>query len=110
MFEIKGNDLFLTRGDSARIEISIINACTGSEYTPVSSDIFRFTVKKNVYSKALIFQKRQVGYPAFAILPSDTKELDFATYVYDVELTTESGDVYTIVPYANLHILKEVTT
>ncbi len=110
MFEVKGNDLYLTRGDTARLTVNITNVCDDGEYTPAADDVFRFTVKKNVYTKEPVFQKVTTGNAVFKISPSDTKNLDFATYVYDIELTTVSGDVYTIVPYSNIHILKEVTT
>ena len=110
MFEVKGNDLYLTRGDTARLSVNIMNVCDDGEYTPAADDVFRFTVKKNVYTDEMIFQKISKGNAVFKILPSDTKELDFATYVYDIELTTADGDVYTVVPYSMLYILKEVTT
>lgn len=109
MFEVKGNDLYLTRGDTARLAVNITNVCDDGEYIPAADDTFRFTCKKNVYTDEMIFQKIATGNAVFKILPSDTKELDFATYVYDIELTTVDGDVYTVIPYSMLHILKEVT-
>lgn len=109
MFEIKGNDMYLTRGDTARFSVNIFNECDDGEYTPSSDDKFTFTVKKDAYSEEILIQKVSTGNPVFKILPEDTKNLDFATYVYDIELATPSGDIYTPVPYSNFNVLKEVT-
>ena len=39
--------------------------------------------------------------------PSDTKSLSFGTYVYDIELTTATGSVSTVI-LGNLELTKEV--
>lgn len=109
MLNVIGNDIFLTRGDTARFTVTLINVCDDKVYTPSSDDLFRFTVKKDAHDKQIIFQKVSQGNPAFHIVPEDTKELDFRKYVYDIELTTSSGDVYTVVDYSEFNVTKEVT-
>ena len=33
MFEVKGNDIYLTRGDTARLSVNITNICDDGKYT-----------------------------------------------------------------------------
>ena len=49
------------------------------------------------------------GSNQFHIEPEDTKFLSFGKYLYDVELTTASGDVYTVIVPTTFEVLKEVT-
>lgn len=43
------------------------------------------------------------------IVPADTKSLTTGNYVYDIQLTTFGGNIYTIVPISNFEIGEEVT-
>lgn len=110
MLEVTGNDISLTRGDTARLTVTITNICDDGLYIPSPGDVFKFTVKESVYESNSIFQKVSTGSPIFKIDPIDTKSLDFRKYVYDIELETPNGEIYTIVPYSEFRILKEVTT
>ena len=38
------------------------------------------------------------------IVPADTKSLTTGNYVYDIQLTTFGGNIYTIVPISNFEI------
>lgn len=109
MLNVVGNDIFLTRGDTARFTVTLVNMCDDKIYTPSPDDVFRFTVKKDVYDEKFVFQKISQGNPVFHITPEDTKTLDFRKYVYDIELTTNAGDVYTVVEYSDFNVTKEVT-
>jgi hypothetical protein len=42
------------------------------------------------------------------LVPADTKDINAMSYVYDVELTTSTGKVYTLVK-ATLRVLEDVT-
>jgi hypothetical protein len=42
--------------------------------------------------------------------PKDTAGLEFGDYVYDVELCTAEGDVYTVIAKTGFKIREEVTT
>lgn len=99
----------LTRGDTARLFITIENETIEEEYEVASTDILRLTVRKSVNDPAVAFQKCITGKTMFHIEPKDTKRLSFGSYVYDVELTTADGDVYTVVGPAPFELLKEVT-
>lgn len=99
----------LTRGDTARLSVSIQNDLTGEDYTVSSTDTLRFTIKKTVNDPTPYVTKEVKGSTQFDIRPSDTRDLPYGKYVYDVELTTASGDVYTVIVPTAFKILKEVT-
>ena len=106
----KDNTIHLTRGDTARFAIgSILNTVTKTNYTPTSEDTVTMTVKKTVLDSAPCVQIIVPGGEVLHIKPEDTKEMAFGKYVYDVQLTTADGDVYTIIPPTPFEILKEVT-
>lgn len=103
------NSIRLTRGDTARILVPITNDLTGSTYELAEADKLVLTIKKKETDSQPLIQKVLTGSNSFHILPSDTKELSFGKYVYDVELTTEAGDVYTVIEPTTFELLKEVT-
>lgn len=106
----KDNTIHLTRGDTARLILgSVVNTVTKKDYGVSADDTVTFTVKKTVMDTSPAVQIRVPGGAAIHIKPEDTKALAFGRYVYDVQLTTAEGDVYTVIPPAAFEILKEVT-
>ena len=99
----------LTRGDTARLSVSIQNDLTGEDYIVSATDTLRFTIKRTVNDTTPYVKKEVKGSTQFDIRPSDTRDLPYGKYVYDVELTTASGDVYTVIVPTAFKILKEVT-
>lgn len=106
-----GNDgsIRLTRGDTARIMVSVINEIDGQEYTLQNDDRLTLTIKKTYRDSNSCFQKTISGSTIFHIEPSDTASLNFGGYTYDVQLTTSGGDVYTVVEPTTFEILPEVS-
>ena len=100
------NTISLTRGDTARITLAVKQS-DGTDYD-FSSDTVLFTVKKNVHATESILQKT-VTDGAVYIAPADTAELAYGEYAYDVQLTTQSGDVCTIISPAKFILEPEVT-
>ena len=106
----KDNTIHLTRGDTARFSIGqIVNTITNTNYTPTAEDTVTMTIKKTVLDAAPRVQLTAPGGEVLHIKPEDTKEMAFGKYVYDVQLTTADGDVYTIIPPTTFELLKEVT-
>ena len=99
----------LTRGDTARLSVDINNDTLGDKYEIQPDDTLFFTVKKRTSDKLYSFQKKVIGSNMFHILPTDTEELSFGNYLYDVQLTTKDGDVYTVIGPSTFEIMKEVT-
>lgn len=96
----------LTRGDTARIALDV-KAADGTAYD-YSADTVLFTVKQTVHSTEVLIQKT-VSDGTISIAPADTVGLAYGDYVYDVQLTTQGGDVCTIIPPAKFIVDKEVT-
>lgn len=113
MFEIKGKDIYLTRGDTFRAQVSM-QYRDGGDYTPVPGDKIRFALKRRYSDYHPIFVKNiAIGDLILEIDPDDTKRLNFGEYVYDIEITFANGDVDTFIgkdPYnpARFVLIEEV--
>lgn len=109
LYVLEDGTIKLTRGDTARLTIDIMNDLTKESYTMSKNDTLTLTVKTNVKANEFVFQKKTIGSNSFIIDPSDTNDASFGKYRYDVQLNTESGDVYTIIEPSTFEILAEVT-
>lgn len=110
MLKIDENGVIhLTRGDTARISVQITNDQNGNEYEVSSDDALTLTVRVNARSSDILLQKVVTGTSDFYIAPEDTQNLSFREYVYDIQLTTAAGDVYTIITPRTFEITEEVT-
>lgn len=104
----KTNVITLTRGDSASIQVVITDGY-GVPYTPAAGDVVRFAVKKRYTDTATLIN---ITIPnetlVLDIAPSDTKNLKFGAYKYDIQLTTAGGTVDTFIDRGTLLITEEV--
>ena len=109
MFKINSNNcIFLTRGDSATLNINVCNA-DGTAYTPTGTVKLYFSVKKSVNDTEYVLQKSITDLSeSISIAPSDTTSLDCGKYTYDVELH-DGEKVYTIIPPTPFALGTEVT-
>lgn len=99
----------LTRGDTARLIVTIENETLSENYEIAEDDTLTFSVKKSAKDAEPLLQKSIVGSNVFYIRPEDTSELSFRKYKYDVQLKTAEGDVYTIIVPTTFELLQEVT-
>lgn len=99
----------LTRGDTARLSVTITNDTDQNAYEMQEGDTLTLTVKKTVNDESPSFQKVLTGTNTFHIEPKDTAQLPFGKYRYDVQLLTASGDVYTVIEPTTFEIMQEVT-
>lgn len=106
MFKIDGKKITLTRGDTFRADIVITNA-DGTQFNPGEEDTITFTMRQS-YSSAIVIQKTITDL-VLEILPEDTAELNYGSYVYDIELTYANGDVDTFISKGTLVLTEEVT-
>ena len=97
------NNIMLTRGDTAVIDLAI--TIDGEPYN-YSNDLVQFTVKKDTVTSDKILQKTFNG-TSITIDPADTSGLDYQTLKYDVQIITQSGNVFTVIPPRNLTIAEE---
>ncbi len=107
-FKVRKNTIFLTRGDTFKARLTI-NYPDGSVYTPVEGDKVRFALKENVEDEeCLILREIPIDTMLLVIYPEDTKELEFGSYVYDIQLTKANGDVDTFITASKLKLTAEV--
>ena len=109
MLYIDDKTIKLTRGDTARLTVPITNLANTGEYTMESGDILYFTVKKTAKDSDFLFQKSVTGSNSIHIKPEDTADLSFGKYKYDVQLTTATGDVYTVIEPSTFEVMEEIT-
>ena len=104
MLKIVNNKVYLVRGDSGAITVTVLNA-DGSKRVIQPGDEILMTVRATPTSK-ILFQKAG---PEIIIEPEDTALLAFGTYCYDVQITLADGTVDTIIPRNDFIVLEEVT-
>ena len=107
-FKVKKNTIYLTRGDTFKAHLSISNP-DGPEYIPVEGDTIRFALKENIEDQeCLILKDIPIDTMLLILNPEDTKELEFGSYIYDIQLTKANGDVDTFITASKLKLTAEV--
>lgn len=118
MLEIIGTRINLTRGDTAALHIEITREHADGTQTPyvmAGSDRLTLTAKKGQLRPDEMLKVTTVGSAVIEIRPEDTKKLPAGDYVYDIQLETAAGDVYTIIGpgtagvNASMRLLPEVS-
>lgn len=108
MLQITSNEVFLTRGDSADLQV-IIYDLEGNVYELQTGDTLTFTMKYNCITEDIIIQKDITSGSTIHIHPEDTNGLNYGTYWFDVQLTKADTKVYTVIDPHKFNITKEVT-
>lgn len=107
MFKIIGNTINITRGDTGLFTLNITDG-SGQPYD-YSNDTVIFTVKSNVYTTDHLIQKTVRYGEIVTIQPEDTSNLCYGEYWYDVQVTTQSGIVDTVITPSKFIVRTEVT-
>jgi hypothetical protein len=107
MVSIEGNQIKLTRGDTAVIKLAfLINKLP---YIQKPADKVIFSVKESYDSDTYMIHK-EVQNCTLGISHEDTQKLEVGTYVWDVQVTVaETGQVATVGP-GKIKILADVTS
>lgn len=112
--QIPTYDIYLTRGDTFLANLTLKRA-NGSIYTPEQGDEIVFAVKRNelnpnrtrtVDAEPLIYKVIPSDTLLLELDPSDTEEMAFLTYMYDVSVNLASGGVRTVLR-GNFTVQKE---
>ena len=112
-WKICGENIYLTRGDTFPCVITPMDE-DGNVHEFSDGDVYRFAVKKAYTDIECVLEKEtDTSTAQLKLTPEDTADLEFGKYVYDVEITTASGDKYTVIPAdptaeARLILCKEV--
>ena len=112
MFTITGTKIYLTRGDSADISVTLTNM-DGTPYELQPGDTVYFRMKQKVTneeSQILIEKTAYISQDEIVISldEPDTMELPFGKYHYEIELVTDDGRHYTVVVDADFEVGKEL--
>ena len=110
MFEITGDnltDIYLTRGDTAALE-TVLNDYNGV-YKLNENDTLTLSVRKTVDSPNYAFQVTADENGVFTIAHDKTADLECGRYVYDIQLETDDGEIYTVIFPSVFEIGEEVT-
>ncbi len=102
----------MIRGDTEDIMVYV--KTKNGELKPLTEgDTIYFTVKKSIHTDEILLQKVITtfddGLAHISISPGDTKNLKFDTYTYDIQWTSSTGKVKTIVPPSGFRVCGEVT-
>lgn len=108
---VEGTDIKMTRGDT---ECAYVAAKKDGGHVPfIDGDILYFTVKTRADTVKKELQKVITEFPdgkaLIVIEPEDTKNLQFKTYEYDLQLTDTEGRVITLIKPSKFIIDKEIT-
>ncbi len=107
MFSVQDNNIAMIRGDSGIFKIDVIDVA-GNAVTLDDNDVLTFTLRRATRSPTIVLQKTITG-GMLTINPSDTQDMPFGSYVYDVELKRADGYTDTIIPPHEFLLLEEVT-
>ena len=104
---INDNIIRITRGDTGYFSVKLFK--DGKDYTLGDKDTLVFSVKRRTTDSETLIRKELLASTLIRINPVDTKDLQYGTYYYDVQVTFENGDVNTVVQPTRFIILEEVT-
>ena len=110
MFEVRGTNIILTRGDTAYIQIRLFDS-DGEPLTLQTGDVVRCQVKKQIDQDPVINGEVFYGETdvVWGIKPSDTSDLKSGVYFWDCELERGNNDIFTFIPFSKFVIAQEVT-
>lgn len=119
MVRVTGKTITMTRGDSAHIEIQMEYE-GGASYEALRGDVIRFTVKKNYGDVTPLIvidmepyvpdgeETELVESVELHILPSHTRDLEYGSYRFDIQLLRVNGDIDTFIDKGTLTLTEEV--
>ena len=118
MLKITKNKIYLTRGDTAFIEVALTDQ-DGNPYIPTETDTVYFRLKQTAMSKVVLLEKivernvieegtSSVVQLLLELQEDDTKDFKFTTYKYEVEVVTENDYHFTAIENVDFEIGPEL--
>ena len=114
MININGSDIKITKGDTAYIQIDLLDEA-GEPLTVTDADTVRIQVRDRQTGGELLFVgsatlDTEDSCVQWHIRPEDTAEASpKSDYFWDGEIETETGDIYTFVNVSRFKVLPEIT-
>ena len=110
MFEITGitdTDIRLTRGDTAFLSVELFD--DSGKYDLKTGDKLELSAKKSINDTSYSIHITANNDAVFTFNPSDTANLAYGSYLYDIQLTLANGDIFTVIPLSHIVICEEIT-
>ena len=108
MLKVRGTKITFNRGDDIFLQVDIYDS-EGQPYTLREGDKLYFSVKRKETDKNYAIAPRELDHDVIHILPEDTYDLAFGTYVYDVHMVTAEGRSTTIIKLSTLTLEPAIT-
>ena len=111
ILEIVNNQITLTKGDTAILNLTIYFPNMEEQYELMDGDVvtFSLTNKTECFGKSKVVIKKDFEQNEIQLNPVDTKYLSCGKYEYDVQLTFKNGDVNTIIGPELFYLTTEIT-
>ena len=110
MLKLVGKRIYLTRGDTAELEITVTDV--NDEPYDCTDDKAYFRVKENIDCRCIALEKElsvtEEGTLLLRLDNTDTEHLTFSSYKYEVEIVTPGDRHYTIIEKGILKIGPEL--
>ena len=110
MMKLNGNTIYLTKGDTLDLQVSILDQ-EGEEYIPDPEDRIRFALKKK-YSDPDPLLVVPISNETLQLRiesdQTDTLQASKTPYVYDIQLTMADGTVDTFIDRQKFYVTEEV--
>ena len=107
MVKVTENQIFLTKGDSAELDVVIKD---GEETYDYSNDTVKLGIKKNFADAECVVEKTVDENGKITFEPDDTKDLEVGTYFYDLKIVTADDEVCTVIAASQFVIGHSVLT
>lgn len=109
MLKIDKQNITLTRGDTAYIEVSTLQNADGTDYEYNEDDkvYFRLKLDGSMFEKELIIDLEN-NKSTLILDPIDTENFAFGLYEYEMELVTAIGEHFTFIADKDFTISKEL--
>lgn len=96
MLTIKGNKIYLSRGEYAAFDVTLMNK-KGETVELEEGAVLYFSVKKRETDENYAIAPKALNGTTLVIEEEDTQDLQFGSYLYDIMLIDSSGDSYYII-------------
>ena len=106
---VKDNgNITLTRGDTFIATVNLFDK-DNEPQTLQEGDAIRFALKMDYDDETVLIHKDiPIDTMVLYLAPEDTKDLEFGSYVYDIQVTFANGVIDTVMPKKQFIIAEEV--
>lgn len=108
MLKISGTKITINRGDTAFLTVNVRDR-EGNPYELQATDALWFAVKRKITDTSYAIAPKKLNGNVLELMSEDTIHLDFATYVYDIQLINGKGYTSTIIQPSDFIVAGSVT-